>query len=242
MSFFVYDSTKHAWVYITYIYIKMLLILTCSQMLYFFWVVCICTTDESWWLSSNCFPQSAVPASDVQLHWYYMVKQDPWLGIMFFSSWIHGNKQKHLNNTQISGMIYLFHLLNRICCRNDSKSVHISVVRSVCTIMCLWPSLCMFWLYGLVNKIQIIKKKKFSISSHSLLSRSHTVRFLIVFCDCCLSHCTNMIPMSNCRISVVLMSDCTTVKTRQKRTYSRKTCPEFYVINPWPAFSRYNGS
>ncbi len=47
------------------------------------------------------------------------------------------------------------------------------------------------------------------------LSRAHTVRFLIVFCDCCLSHCTNMIPMSNCRISVVLMSDCTTVKTRQ---------------------------
>ncbi len=45
------------------------------------------------------------------------------------------------------------------------------------------------------------------------------MRFLIVFCDCCLSHCTNMIPMSNCRISVVLMSDCTTVKTRQKRTY-----------------------
>ncbi len=45
------------------------------------------------------------------------------------------------------------------------------------------------------------------------LSRAHTVRFLIVFCDCCLSHCTNMIPMSNCRISVVLMSDCTTVKT-----------------------------
>ncbi len=44
------------------------------------------------------------------------------------------------------------------------------------------------------------------------------MRFLIVFCDCCLSHCTNMIPMSNCRISVVLMSDCTTVKTRQKRT------------------------
>ncbi len=75
-----------------------------------------------------------------------------------------------------------------------------------------------------------------------VLSRAHTVRFLIVFCDCCLSHCTNMIPMSNCRISVVLMSDCTTVKTRQKRTYSRKTCPEFYVINPWPAFSRYNGS
>ncbi len=36
-----------------------------------------------------------------------------------------------------------------------------------------------------------------------------------------------MIPMSNCRISVVLMSDCTTVKTRQKRTYSRKTYPEF---------------
>ncbi len=68
------------------------------------------------------------------------------------------------------------------------------------------------------------------ICSH--LSRAHTVRFLIVFCDCCLSHCTNMIPMSNCRISVVLMSDCTTVKTRQKRTYSRKTCPEFYVINP----------
>ncbi len=76
----------------------------------------------------------------------------------------------------------------------------------------------------------------------AMLSRAHTVRFLIVFCDCCLSHCTNMIPMSNCRISVVLMSDCTTVKTRQKRTYSRKTCPEFYVINPWPAFSRYNGS
>ncbi len=64
------------------------------------------------------------------------------------------------------------------------------------------------------------------------LGRAHTVRFLIIFCDCCLSHCTNMIPMSNCRISVVLMSDCTTVKTRQKRTYSRKTCPEFYVINP----------
>ncbi len=53
------------------------------------------------------------------------------------------------------------------------------------------------------------------------------MRFLIVFCDCCLSHCTNMIPMSNCRISVVLMSDCTTVKTRQKRTYSRKTYLEF---------------
>ncbi len=49
-----------------------------------------------------------------------------------------------------------------------------------------------------------------------------------------------MIPVSNCRISVVLMSDCTTVKTRQIRTYSRQTCPEFYVINPWPAFSRYN--
>ncbi len=79
-------------------------------------------------------------------------------------------------------------------------------------------------------------------ASDFYLSRAHTVRFLIVFCDCCLSHCTNMIPMSNCRISVVLMSDCTTVKTRQKRTYSRKTCPEFYVINPWPAFSRYNGS
>ncbi len=36
------------------------------------------------------------------------------------------------------------------------------------------------------------------------LSWAHTVRFLIVFCDCCLLHCTNMIPMSNCRISVVL--------------------------------------
>ncbi len=80
-----------------------------------------------------------------------------------------------------------------------------------------------------------------STEAQRCLSRAHTVRFLIVFCDCCLSHCTNMIPMSNCRISVVLMSDCTTVKTRQKRTYSRKTCPEFYVINPWPAFSRYNG-
>ncbi len=74
-------------------------------------------------------------------------------------------------------MIYLCHLLNRICCRNDSKSVHISVVRSVCTIMCLWPSLCMFWLYGVVNKIQIIKKKHlFNLLTFSLtcLKVSHT--------------------------------------------------------------------
>ncbi len=48
------------------------------------------------------------------------------------------------------------------------------------------------------------------------------MRFLIVFCDCCLSHCTNMIPMSNCRNSVVLMSDCATVKTRQKWMYTRR--------------------
>ncbi len=110
--------------------------------------------------------ESAVPTSDVQLHWYsttliFYGKTRSLNTDCFFSSWIHGNKQKHLNNTQISGMIYLFYLLNRICCRNDSKSVHISVVRSVCTIMCLWPSLCMFWLYCLVNKIQIIKKLHF---------------------------------------------------------------------------------
>ncbi len=148
MYFFVYNSTKHAWVYKTYIYKKMLLILTRSQMFFFFFG-CLyfiesdtCTTDdESWWILMTFFKlfssESAVPTSDIQLHWYSIVKQDPWLLIMFFSSWIHGNKQKHLNNTQISGMIYLFYLLNRICCRNDSKSVHISVVRSVCTIMCL---------------------------------------------------------------------------------------------------------
>ncbi len=115
----------------------------------FYWIRYL---HHRWWILMTFFKlfsfESAVPTSDVQLHWYSMVKQDHWLLIMFFSSWIHGNKQKHLNNTQISGMIYL---LNRICCRNDSKSVHISVVRSVCTIMCLWPSLCMFWLYCLVG-------------------------------------------------------------------------------------------
>ncbi len=186
MSFFVYDSTKHAWVYKTYIYIyiKMLLILTCSQMLFFFWLFVfywIGYLNHRWILMTffKLFSsESAVPTSDVQLHWYYMVKQDPWLLIVFFSSWIHGNKRKHLNNTQISGMIYLCHLLNRICCRNDSKSVHISVVRSVCTIMCLWPSLCMFWLYCLVNKIQIIKKNICSISSHSLLPASKSVTLM----------------------------------------------------------------
>ncbi len=157
----------------------MLLILTCSQMLFFFfWLFVfywIRYLHHRWWILMTFFKlfssESAVPTSDVQLHWYSMVKQDPWL-LIVFSSWIHGNKQKHLNNTQISGMIYLFHLLNRICCRNDAKSVHISVVRSVCTIMCLWPSLCMFWLYCLVNKIQIIKKYIFSIASHSLLPAS----------------------------------------------------------------------
>ncbi len=174
MSFFVYDSTKHAWVYKTYIYIYIYTVYIykdapdinmLTNAFFFFWLFVfywIRYLHHRWWILMTFFKlfssESAVPTSDVQLHWYSMVKQDPWLLIVFFSSWIHGNKRKHLNNTQISGMIYLFHLLNRICCRNDSKSVHISVVRSVCTIMCLWPSLCMFWLYCLVNKIQIIKK------------------------------------------------------------------------------------
>ncbi len=116
----------------------------------------------------------------------------------------------------------------------------------------IWCDFKFCFLFVVLHKIpeaattKVSNPKRYSLSNlrHSVsdtLSRAHTVRFLIVFCDCCLSHCTNMIPMSNCRISVVLMSDCTTVKTRQKRTYSRKTCPEFYVINPWPAFSRYNG-
>ncbi len=65
-------------------------------------------------------------------------------------------------------------------------------------------------------------RKMLRIVLRLLLSPAHTVGFLIVFCDCCLSHCTNMIPMSNCRISVVLMSDCTTVKRdKNGRTQER---------------------
>ncbi len=84
-------------------------------------------------------------------------------------------------NTQITHVNIrhdlLVSLVEQNLLQNDSKSVHISVVRSVCTIMCLWPSLCMFWLYGVVNKIQIIKKKHlFNLLTFSLtcLKVSHT--------------------------------------------------------------------
>ncbi len=157
----------------------MLLILTCSQMLFFLFCFFVCIL-----LNQIPAPQMMNPEYFLQtvFLWERCTNIRCSTTLIFYgktrslttllSSWIHGNKQKHLNNTQISGMIYLFHLMNRICCRNDSKSVHISVVRSVCTIMCLWPSLCMFWLYCLVHKIQIIKKYFFSISSHSLLPAS----------------------------------------------------------------------
>ncbi len=56
-----------------------------------------CTTDESWCLFKLFSSERAVPTSDIQLHWYSMVKQAPWL-LIVFCSWIHG-KQKHLNNT-----------------------------------------------------------------------------------------------------------------------------------------------
>ncbi len=45
-----------------------------------------------------------------------------------------------------------------------------------------------------------------------VLSRVHTVRFLIVLYDCCLSDCMNMMIMSGYHLP--LMSDCMTVKTR----------------------------
>ncbi len=58
--------------------------------------------------------------------------------------------------------------------RDDTKSVHVSVVRSVCSVMCLWPLLCIFWFYCVVNKIQTIKNPIFSIPSHSFLPASQS--------------------------------------------------------------------
>ncbi len=163
MYFFVYDSTKHAWVYKTYIYIKDAPDINMLKCFFFFGCLFLLNQIPAPDDDPDDFLQTVFLRALYQHQMFnytdiFMVKQDPWLRIMFFSSWIHGNKQTHLNNTQYQ-VWFLFHLLNRICCRNDSKSVHISVVRSVCTIMCLWPSLCMFWLYCLVNKI-LIKKKK----------------------------------------------------------------------------------
>ncbi len=120
-----------------YIYIQMLLILTCSQMFFFcylfvfYWIRYL----HHRWILMTFFKlfssESAVPTSDVQLHWYSMVKQAPWLLIMFFSSWIHGKKQQTL---KYQVWFTCFTCWTESVFRNDSKSVHISVVRSVCTI------------------------------------------------------------------------------------------------------------
>ncbi len=146
MSFF-YDS-KYAWVsdykISLYIYIYIYIYtdapdISCSQMFVFFIVIesDTCTTDESCWLSLGLFPVF-------------------WLCFFLLES-MERSRNTLITHVHVRYDLW-FHLWNRLCCRNDSKSVHISVLRSVCLIMCLWLSLWMFWLYCVVNKIQIIKK------------------------------------------------------------------------------------
>ncbi len=132
-------TTKPLYIYI-YIY-------RCSwykhahKCLYFFIVIesDTCTTDESCWLSLE------------SLQTVFL-----WLCFFLLES-MERSRNSLITHVHVRYDLW-FHLLNRLCCRNDSKSVHISVLRSVCLIMCLWLSLWMFWSCCVVNKIQIIKK------------------------------------------------------------------------------------
>ncbi len=110
--------------------------------LYFFIVIesDTCTTDESCWLSLE------------SLQTVFL-----WLCFFLLES-MERSRNTLITHVHVRYDLW-FHLWNRLCCRNDSKSVHISVLRSVCLIMCLWLSLWMFWLYCVVNQIQIILKQ-----------------------------------------------------------------------------------
>ncbi len=68
-----------------------------------------------------------------------------------------------------------------------------------------------------------------------LLSQIHTVCFLIglVLYDFCLSYCTNMMIMSHCGILVVINVRLYDSQDELKMAVHKKTCPEFYIINPY---------
>ncbi len=97
-------ATKPIYIYIyiyIYIHIQMLLILTCSQM-FFFWLFVfywIRYLHHRWWILMSLqtvflWEHCTNIRCSTTLIFYGKTSS-----LIVFSSWIHGNKQKHLNNT-----------------------------------------------------------------------------------------------------------------------------------------------